>query len=54
MKICGALLEVGGDRDERQLALGREEIADHVAAHEEIELAEQTASGRRSPAGRRE
>ncbi len=36
-----ALLEVGGDGDERQLALGREQIADHVAAHEEIELAEQ-------------
>ena len=36
-----ALLEVGGDGDERQLGLGREEVADHVAAHEEVELAEQ-------------
>ena len=33
------LLEVGGDRDGRNVVLHREEIADHVAAHEELDLA---------------
>jgi hypothetical protein len=34
-------LEVRGDRDQRQLAFGAEEIADLVAAHEEFDPAEQ-------------
>ena len=32
-------LEVGGDRDGRDVVLHRQEIADHVAAHEELDLA---------------
>ena len=48
-----ALLEVGRDRGERQVGLGRQEIADHVAAHEELELAEQQeAAVRLRAAGR--
>src|ERR1700722_19447541 len=35
------LLEVGGDGDEWNLRLGREEIPDHVAAHVKFELARQ-------------
>ena len=33
------LLEVGGDSNRRNIVLDGEEIADHVAAHEELDLA---------------
>ena len=38
-EALGVLLEVGGHRDRRDVVLRVEEIADHVAAHEELDLA---------------
>ena len=33
------LLEIGGDGQRRDIVLDCEEVADHVAAHEELDLA---------------
>ena len=38
MKHLRVLLEVGGDDDGRDVLFDREKIADHVAAHEKLDL----------------